>query len=391
MTTHSIKTKTARQSLSYQKNPYWHQLSVGLSIGYSVPIKGGDGSWHVRVYRGAAGYKSEKIPKEVFKENSVKDTKFEQACAYAQGIADRIKKDSPTLKTVGCIAKAYLDEKIRVSGGAEKVRRLISLVNSNIIRNEISQVAVHNLDRSDIDGWINKKLVADPRDHESYRKNCETINRNLRQLKAILNWGYANGFFESKSSWDHVKAFQKVNAKRDYIPTKSDYEKVYTQADDLLRSLMSILIETGMRPGEPLRLKVKDFDIASSKVIVPVETKTGSREIFVNASAASILNLLANKKKPEDYIVGPGSKPIESSFMSKKFREAVVRADVDRRFVLYSLRHLWISAAVTQRSVAEVAKYAGTSIQMIDSFYMKINDVGFIKGLSSPFEAGIHE
>ncbi len=391
MATHNIKTKTARAQLPYQKNPYWCVISNGLAVGYSVPVSHGEGSWHLRV--GVSGrYVAEKVPPEIFVSVPSKDTKFDQACEYARAHHERLSSGyGLPRKDVSALASAYLSEKKRLHATQpDKTRRIESFIRCHIDRKPLGGVSASQLNRIDIETWLAGHVASDLRaGTDKHTSACASANRGLAQLKAILNWAHSNKLLIADDAWAQIKKYSGVSRSRSYIPTLAEFEAVYSQSAGVLKDLMLFLAETGMRPGEPLKLQVQDIDPSSRIVRIPEDTKTGRRTIKVSVKAMDLLQSCSKGKCQESYIFGEGSKPIDSCQMSKWFRKARERAGVDDEFVLYSLRHAWITNAIKQRSPMEVAKYAGTSMQMIESFYLKFDSENFIDNISPMFSGAV--
>lgn len=392
MKDHSIKSKTARQQLPYRKNPYWHQVHTGLSIGYSVSKNGEEGSWHVRVsFEGRPSqYKCQKIPVSIFTSHTSKDTKFEQAIDYAKENFELISSGNSSYlkKDISSLAAAYLSYKERLSALTPgKTRRLSSFIKKYIYDNDIGSVRVVDFSRHHFEKWIASIFLIElTPGSEAHRRACSTANRYIATMKAILNWAKKSGLVASDSAWTNVEKYSAVDGQRYYLPSKNEFEAVYAHAAEPLKTLLVILAETGMRPGEPLKIKCKDFDPASGRLRVPVDTKTGSRTISLNKKATDLISNLVLGRSPEAYILGSGDVPLDSSYMAKLMRKARLSAGVNENFVLYSIRHAWITNAIKGSSSSiEVAKYAGTSLQMIEKFYMKYDSKEFINCLESVF------
>lgn len=389
---HSIKSKTARQQLPYRKNPYWHQVHTGLSIGYSVSKNGGEGNWHVRVSceDGPSQYKCQRIPASIFISNGSKDTKFEQAIDYAKENFELISSgnSSSLKKDISSLAAAYLSHKERLSAlSPGKTRRLSSFIKKYIYENDVGRVRIVDFSRQHFEKWIASLFFIElTPGSEAHRRACSTANRYISTMKAILNWAKKSDLVASDSAWTNVEKYKAVDGQRYYLPNKNEFEAVYAHAAETLKTLLVILAETGMRPGEPLKLKCKDFDPTSGRLCVPVDTKTGSRTIVLNRKAIGAISNLVLGKSPDAYILGAGDAPLDSSYMAKLMRKARESAGINNNFVLYSIRHAWITNAIKGSSSSiEVAKYAGTSLQMIEKFYMKYDSKEFINCLEPVF------
>lgn len=86
-----------------------------------------------------------------------------------------------------------------------------------------------------------------------------------------------------------------------------------------------------------------------------------------------------------------GVKQLHNSFFYKGFRKVMKFAAIDRvrkkQLVPYSLRHFYITTAVTQGlSFEEIAMHCGTSIKQIENTYLHVNEQIMANTAMSRFE-----
>jgi len=139
-----------------------------------------------------------------------------------------------------------------------------------------------------------------------------------------------------------------------------------------MRPVLIALWLTGCRPSEIKRVTVEDFD-GKRWTIKKHKTrrkKKAPRVVYLSPCAVTLSRILAG-----DRTSGPLFQPGEGrrwkySEMRQRFHRLREREKIDKRCVLYSLRHTWITNALLRGlDVATVAALAGTSIKMISDHY----------------------
>ena len=134
-----------------------------------------------------------------------------------------------------------------------------------------------------------------------------------------------------------------------------------------LRDLVEGAVLTGARPGELVALKRSAFD--SRTRVITFTGKTGSRTIPLSPAAVELFKRAAKGKTPNAPLLPrPDGEPWDRWFT--EFKRAVTKAKLPSAVVLYTLRHSWITEALTSgMSTLDVARLTGTSLQMIEKNY----------------------
>ncbi|MCD6219046.1 tyrosine-type recombinase/integrase [Candidatus Calescamantes bacterium] len=125
-----------------------------------------------------------------------------------------------------------------------------------------------------------------PYDIENYKKeriqkvSPSTVNRELTCLKTIFNkaiqWEKIDGNPVRK-----VRLYKENNQRVRYL-TQEEIRKLINNAQEPLKSIIILALNTGMRQGEIMNLKWQDIDL-ENRVIYVKETKSGEkREVPIN-------------------------------------------------------------------------------------------------------------
>jgi integrase len=139
--------------------------------------------------------------------------------------------------------------------------------------------------------------------------------------------------------------------------------------DGALRDLMEAAALTGARAGELTGATRGQFD-ARLKTMTFVG-KVGSRTIPLSASALKLFKRLAKGKLPAaPLFTRDDGKPWGHSDWDELVREAGEKAKLPKGVCLYTLRHSFITQAITDgMSTLDVARLCGTSVGMIEKHY----------------------
>jgi integrase len=219
-----------------------------------------------------------------------------------------------------------------------------------------------------------------------------SVNSNLRVLRRILRLA---------AEWGVLAAAPKIKrlpgeAHRDRVVTPEEEARYLAAAPELLASVASLLVDTGMRPEECFRLRWE--------AITWVNGRHGSLRVTHGKTAAArrilpmtprVRNVLQSRweaaGKPEEGWVWPAptrSGHVEGSSLRKQHAntfEAIkeeakkVEAKPVRAFVLYSLRHTFLTrlgeACCDAWTLARIAGH--TSISMSARYVHPSEDAVF--------------
>ncbi|HDV6367263.1 TPA: tyrosine-type recombinase/integrase [Burkholderia cepacia] len=386
-----IRTRTARAKLAHRKAPYWSRLSAGLHIGYRTAQEG-TGAWVGRRLGPDGKYVTTTFDGQ---------NEYDDACRLVQKWADDLSGGVSTnaqTMTVGDVCRLYVTHLKTEKGEKSKYdadkrfERYVypdtapiargapmpdtgnkKRVEAFIYPNPLGSIVLANLKPIDVWKWRNALLDrSDPDDEESYSKAKDSINRNLKSLKAALNFGKNTlKLVSTDSGWKGVKMYPKVGARRDGWLTPSQRNTLLDAMPDDLRTLAIALLLTGARPGEVASANASDFD--KSAGTLALDGKTGKRIIPLSTKAREFFTTqVKDRIGNAPLLVRADNERWTAPAWGRMFREAREKAKLPDA-VLYSMRHTYISESISQgMNVYEVATLTGTSVDIIQRHYGKL-------------------
>ncbi|WP_157646829.1 tyrosine-type recombinase/integrase [Burkholderia ubonensis] len=246
-------------------------------------------------------------------------------------------------------------------------------VEAFVYPNPIGAILLSALKPIDVWKWRNALLDrSDPDDEESYSKAKDSINRNLKSLKAALNFGKNTlKLVSTDIGWKGVKMYPKVGARRDGWLTPQQRNTLLAAMPDDLRTLAIALLLTGARPGEIASANASDFD--KSAGTLALDGKTGKRIIPLSTKAREFFGAqVTDRIGNAPLLVRADNERWTAPAWGRMFREVREKAKLPDA-VLYSMRHTYISESISQgMNVYEVATLTGTSVDIIQRHYGKL-------------------
>lgn len=383
-----VDTKTARAKLEFRRDPYWQRVAPKLYVGYRVCALGGEGYWRGR-WRDETGRKYLAIDADELAADELgKDTQFRQAEHIVRNWHKALEQGVTSERlTVADVVHRYLKSKTKLpldqikaakhgdlSRDDRNVKKSLSVFERHVIAHPVSRQYLDKLRTVHLDDWLNGLTAdVDPMSHEELRAAKSTANRTWASFRAALNWAFKKKYVASDNAWRAVESYTKVEASREFIPAATDITALYAVAPPEIVRVCEFLRLTGCRPGEAYKATVGALEGKTLKV--DPDTKTGSRVISLSTEAAEfIAGLAVGKIKKAPLLVRDDGEPWETAELNKRFRVARDAAGYSFEFVPYSFRHLWITDACrgTEMGVMEIAITAGTSVEMIQKHYAKL-------------------
>jgi integrase len=366
-----IEARSPRLRLTGRKEPYWASIERGLSIGYHRPLRGGTGTWWARVLvrdgNQNARYRSTALgaADDHADADSEAVLNWRQAQEAARAWAAKQTQAGPLTVEVACTA--YIED-LKVRKGERAARDAEGRINKRITP-VLGSLRVADLTTAALRAW--HVGLVDGEDEEELRQSRDTANRLLSIAKAVLNFTFNGGRVTDDRAWRRVKAFKGVGEARKVILSGEELQRLLDACEPGLRELVAMGAWTGARLGELTSARVRDFDPVTATL--RVRGKTGGREVHLAEAAVKLLRRAATGKKPEGYLLTSADGAIwTKSLHQRPFAEAAARAGLDPSTVFYSLRHSYISRALTVGVPAKaVADHTGTSLAMIERFYAK--------------------
>ena len=361
-----IDTKTGRASLTPRREPYWHKLSTGLHVGYRKPVSG-EGTWIARRTEGTK--KTYQSLGQFFDREKSPQKAFDDARVAAQAWAGQADAGVEVYgMTVNEACTAYVAAKRSEKGDAtadDAEGRFGRLVYDR----PIGAFRLDKLTTTRVRAWRDDQLPK-TEDEERTRRAKDSINRNLRSLKAALNMALADRLVATDAGWKTVTAFREVGRKRELFLSREQRDTLMAKCPETLGQFVRGLVLTALRPGELAACQVQDFDKAAGTLNVR-KSKTEARIVPLSTSARGFF-----VERSQDRI---GASPLfaddfgkawTKDSWKKPFKAAVTAGKLPSETVTYSLRHAAISELlVSGMDMHTVAKIAGTSTEMIDGHY----------------------
>lgn len=162
------------------------------------------------------------------------------------------------------------------------------------------------------------------------------------------------------------------------------HHRPWVDSRTMLRDYVLILANTGMRVGELNGLKLRDIhpfkdDEGRENYRLVVRGKTGERDVIPRVNCKAWIDRVLTRRKAEgavqnDYlfVMPSGGQIISLGDQFNAVLEAgkIVTNTFDKKFTLYSLRHLYAVQALRKGvSVYAVARNMGTSVEIIQLYY----------------------
>ncbi len=198
-----------------------------------------------------------------------------------------------------------------------------------------------------------------------------TVNRELAVLKAMFNKAIKWDKFDSTNPVKDVPFLREGNQRLRYLE-KEEIAKLVQSSRGIIRPLVIMAVNTGMRRGELFGLKWKDVDL-SQNLIHLLETKSGKkREIPINDNVRGAL--ISIRKHPQSPYVFTKSNGSHIRDVRRAFKSALKKAGI-KGFRFHDLRHTFASqlvmAGVDLNTVRELLGHADLKTTLIYSHLSK--------------------
>jgi len=177
----------------------------------------------------------------------------------------------------------------------------------------------------------------------------ETVRGYLAQLdrrngyKKNLAFAYNTYCHQHELTWNKPKYYQ--NAKLPKIPQENKIDMIRANASEKLALAISISKETGLRPVEAMRLRLRDIDI-ENRTIYPQTAKHGSARILkISSETTALLKQYLGKRciALNDNIFGTWTSEAYGKYF-RHYRNKTAKKLNDQTLKtirLYDLRHFF--------------------------------------------------
>ncbi len=362
MTRASIDKARVRASLPARAGIYWGApIAPGLALGYRKTRDGAAGAWAARL-NSEDGSPTIKSMGAVDAANT-----YEVARAAALNWQKQMAAgvDTTEVRTVEDACERYLAS-LKRYGRDDAELDAKRRFKRHVYPAPLGSVKLSALRSEHIEQWRDG-VGAPDEDGESLAP--ASLNRILTALKAALNHAVEKRFITADRviEWQTVKPF-KVTARRDLFLDREQRRAFVEAADTPVRELILACALTGARSGEVARAKARQWDTRLGAMTF--DGKTGARTVPVSDAAADLFDAAVKGKKPDDLMFTRGGAEWKAWDWAEPVRTAASAAGLPAGACLYTLRHSFITEAITSgMSLLEVARLVGTSLAMIDKHY----------------------
>ena len=375
-----IDSRTAREKLPMQHEPYWHKAGHALHLGYR---KGSDkgSSWLARGYDGTRYHKTTLgRPDDRQDADGTKVLSFTQAVQAAHTWwthrTDEVAPPAPPV-TVRSAAKAYVAD--YVARGGKDLRSVESRIRLHVLPT-FSDVEIVELTKPQIEQWlyalaaaprlhrpskvtgVSKAAAHDATDPAAVRRRQSAANRTLTVLKAILNHAFSrHDAITSDKAWGTVKAFKEVDAARERSLTPAEVKALLAATTGAFRDLVQAALLTGCRYSELAAFTVADFSAKRCAVHVGRSKSGKARDVALTAPAVALFGRVAKDRKPKERVfLRKDGEPWRASDQLRPMRAACKIAGIEPAVGFHILRHTHASELVMRGvSLQVVAKQIG--------------------------------
>jgi len=253
-----------------------------------------------------------------------------------------------------------------------------------------------------------EKFIIYRKSQEAYKDNPPPKNATLRREFGVLNQFFRYAYSNSYTK-EHLK-LPTIIASKNPRPSFSEQEwseiighlaewknlsnnKAHIRSRTYLEVFILLLGNSGIRPmSEVSGLTWKHFDEPTLRnkdgykfkqflINVPVSGKTGSRQVIPNLGIKKILTdfkKFVAPKSDDEFIFankdGTAIKSFTKSFTSFLTHYDLLKNGQDETRTPYSLRHYYCEHAVRENiDIWHLSKNTGTSLEMLQSYYIKNN------------------
>lgn len=342
-----LKSPKARAELPKRKDPYWHQVVRGVSLGYNSQ----GGSWTVRKYLDGR-YHRDLLGLSDDHEGGISFTDACKRCVKYTPV--------PRAHTLGHAWDNYY-RWLTLHGKDLKTPASYyrAHISSQLKDLELTKVTLPVLEK-----WQSGVISRLTNDDMDVRR--DTANRITTVLKAILNKAFHDGLIDTDLPWRRLQRFKGVGNARVRVLSQEEINKVLQIAHPAFRNLFLAGLFTGCRYSELGALEHHDFDGTGIYVRKPKSKK--SRHIPLNEEGRKFFS---KTRLPLTTMRGERWSPNGD----KKYLRRVQR-ETGIIFGFHALRHTYATRLLNNGAhPSVVAKLLGVQLKMIEKHYGHLYDI----------------
>ena len=357
-----------RERLKPQREPYWHRVAVGQSLGYRPFKAGGAGAWIARLYDPdtqtrkyrSLGEFSDLPPNE----------RHKAALKAAREWFDHLDAGgSHKATTVRQACEAYA--KTRSEAGKRFARYVYS--------DPIAKVPLQKLTDKHVRAW-RERLEAAPalvnrsrhKEKVTRKRSLATVNRDMVPLRAALNLALEQGELLSDRAWrGALKPRESVGSRRNLYLDRSQRRDLIAALPDDLAAFVRGLCALPLRPGALASLTAGDFDARRNELVIARDKAGQGRLLLLPPSTVALLREQSRNKLPAAHLFTQADgKAWNKDAWKGPIKDAARSAKLPESTTAYTMRHAAITDLVTGGlDLLTVAQVSGTSVAMIEKHY----------------------
>lgn len=388
----TIHTEAGRARLAARAAPYYVRRAKGLYLGVRIAKKGM--SWCGRFqppHGGAPAF-------DTF--GDVASMTHDQAAAAcdAWGQAQRTGRPIPNgARTVADIVHAYLDD-LRDEGREDAATNGEKMMRQHLLggdpnrrtppkrprRAGVEARPVHpvnalalrpagDVGESELKKW--RKGICG---YKGKPLAVTSVDRVIGVLIAALNFGVRKRLITGDRviEWEEgLTKSGKSNSRKLVLEPKQIRALIAACDEPEFANLVEAIAVTGARYGEMRNATAQDYD--TRRRTLRLCGKTGERVFAVTDEAAAVFKRLVKNSLPNaPLVMAPGGGHWKPGKQKTPMKKAATKAGMPKGTILYTLRHSWITHALSGDSLPlmTVADAVGTSIKMIQKHYGHANE-----------------
>lgn len=362
MAREQIDKVSVRNRLQPRREPYWGApVERGLYVGFRKLHRGGNwiSRWHN--HEGKHVYHSIGPVSDSLDYEAAKKAARQWMRAAEAGV------DASKISTVSDACREYVVDR-RKHKGESTAHDAELRFNRTVYGSEFGNTLLSKVTQKRIEAW--RDTLETRKAGEGKALSKATLNRDLTRLKAALNYAVARRYISSDRGveWRLVQPYKASN-RRDLFLDLAQRRALRSAASGGARDLMDAVMLTGARAGELTSARRRQFDSRTRSMTF--SGKTGARTVELSPDGLQLFARLAQSKLPDAYLfTRDDGKPWGPSDWDALVRRAGLQANLPAGVCLYTLRHSFITEAITGGlSPLEVARLTGTSLLMIDKHY----------------------
>jgi integrase len=145
------------------------------------------------------------------------------------------------------------------------------------------------------------------------RPSAATVNRAVEELRRILNWAVSREYMPSSPftrSGISVIRFDREDNRRNRRVSADEEERLIAAAPVHLRALIILALDTGVRAGEMLAIRVQDADLGSGEITLRAATTKSGKTRTVPVSTQRLRSVIEWFRTDAAGRVRPGKAPL---------------------------------------------------------------------------------